>query len=154
MTAVQIRPDDLSSADTLALVAAHLRGMQATSPAESVHALDVSGLQHPDLHFFSARVDGALAGIGAWKRLDDERGELKSMRVADGFLGRGVGRALLRHLVAEAKTAGVRSLWLETGSTGDFLAARTLYVSEGFVACDAFPPYTPDPFSAFLTRTL
>ena len=42
------------------------------------------------------------------------------MRVADGFRGTGVGRALLRHIVAEARERGMTSLWLETGTTPDF----------------------------------
>jgi putative acetyltransferase len=154
MSPVELRVDDLTSADTLALVTAHLAGMHATSPAESVHALDAAALQHPDVTFYSARVGGSLAGIGALKRLDAARGEIKSMRVADAHLGTGVGRAILRHLIAEARHRGMASLWLETGSTDDFLAARTLYLSEGFAECGPFPPYSPDPFSAYFTRAL
>ena len=67
--------------------------------------------------FWSAWLGNDIAGCGALKRLDAERGEIKSMRVADRFLGRGVGRAILEHLVAQARAQGMRSLWLETGST-------------------------------------
>ncbi len=41
---------------------------------------------------WSAWIDGDLAGIGACKDLGADRAELKSMRVVDAFLGRGVGR--------------------------------------------------------------
>ena len=151
---LEIRADDLSGEPTRALIAAHLNGMHDTSPPESVHALDHDGLRHPSVAFWSAWVDGALAGIGALKRLDAERGELKSMRVADAYRGTGVGRALLRHIVAEARRAGMTSLWLETGTPADFVPARRLYESEGFVACGPFDGYTDDPFSLFMTKSL
>ncbi len=149
-----IRPDDLSGAATRALVAAHLAGMHANTPAESVHALDLAALGGAHVSMWSAWIDDELAGIGAWARLSDDRAELKSMRVADAYLGRGIGRAVLRRLMDDAQSRGIRSLWLETGSGDDFVAARTLYASEGFVECPAFGPYAPDPLSTFMTRKL
>jgi putative acetyltransferase len=151
---VQIRLDDLSGAPTRELIAFHLAGMHDTSPPESVHALDAGGLQHPDITFWSAWIAGEIAGIAALKVLDTERGELKSMRVADGFRGTGVGRMLLNHALAQARARGLTSVWLETGSTAEFLAARRLYESVGFVETGPFGEYTDDPFSVFMTLTL
>ncbi|MEU1970702.1 GNAT family N-acetyltransferase [Microbacterium sp. NPDC019599] len=151
---IDIRVDDLSGAATHALIASHLAGMHDTSPPESVHALDLDALRDPAITFWSAWIDGRIAGIGALKALDAERGELKSMRVDDDFRGAGVGRALLRHIVAAARERGMTSLWLETGTTPDFLPAQRLYASEGFVECGPFEGYTHDPFSVFMTRTL
>jgi putative acetyltransferase len=146
--------DDLSGAPTRALIAIHLAGMHASSPAESVHAFDVEKLRHPDVTLWSAWLGDELAGCGALKRLDVERGEIKSMRVADAFLGRGIGRAILQHLVAEARARGMRSLWLETGSSASFTPALRLYESAGFVRCGPFNGYVEDPFSVFMTRIL
>lgn len=154
MVDIQIRLDDLSGDATLALIALHLAGMHAISPAESVHALDVDRLRHPDVTFWSAWVDGQVAGIGALSRMDDERGEIKSMRTHDRFRGMGVGRALLRHIIGEARERGLTSLWLETGSTEEFLPAQRLYESEGFARCGPFDGYVDDPFSVFMTRML
>jgi putative acetyltransferase len=154
MPHIEIRVDDLAGEATRALIAFHLDGMHDTSPAESVHALDIDGLRHPSVTFWSAWIDGELAGIAALKSIDAERGELKSMRVDDRFRGSGVGRALLRHLVAEARERGMTSLWLETGSPDDFVPAQRLYESEGFTRCGPFEGYTDDPFSVFMTRTL
>ena len=151
---LEIRPDDLTGAATRALVTAHLGGMLENTPPESVHAYDLDRLAGEGVQLWSAWVDGELAGIGALSALGDERAEIKSMRVADHFLGRGIGRALVRHLVAEARARGIRSLWLETGSTEEFVAARRLYASEGFVECPPFAPYAPDPLSTFMTREL
>ena len=148
------RVDDLSGAATRALVAQHLTRMHEHSPPESVHAFDVDKLLAPDVTFWSAWIDDELAGCGALKRIDDARGEIKSMRVADAFLGKGVGRAMLDHIVAEAGARGMRSLWLETGSAAAFLPALKLYESAGFTRCAPFDGYVEDPFSIFMTRTL
>jgi putative acetyltransferase len=148
------RIDDLSGAPTRGLVAHHLVGMHASSPAESVFALDIEGLRHPDVTFWSGWLGDDLVVIGALKTLDETSGELKSMRVADGHLGTGAGRALLRHLVAEARARGMHTLWLETGSTDDFVPARRLYESEGFVECGPFADYPENPFSVFMTLAL
>ncbi len=154
MPRLHIRVDDLSGENTRALIAFHLSGMHDTSPPESVHALDIEGLRDPSITFWSAWIDGDLAGIGALKTIDAERGELKSMRVDDRFRGSGVGRAILHHIVAVARERGMKSLWLETGSPDEFVPAQRLYESEGFVRCGPFEGYTDDPFSVFMTRTL
>ena len=151
---IEIRTDDLSGEATRRLIAFHLAGMHDTSPAESVHALDIDALRHPSLSVWSAWIDGELAGVGALKAMDDDRGEIKSMRVDDRFRGSGVGRAVLRHIVDEARRRGMSSLWLETGTTADFAPAQRLYESEGFVLCGPFEGYALDPFSIFMTRSL
>jgi putative acetyltransferase len=151
---LEIRVDDLSSPATLALIGLHHADMSALSPAESMHALAVDGLRHPDITFFAARIDGDVAGIGALKRLDARRGELKSMRVDDRFRGAGVGRALLAHIVEAARAEGLTSLCLETGTTDEFAPAHRLYASAGFVVCGPFDGYVEDPLSTFMTREI
>jgi putative acetyltransferase len=151
---IEIRTDDLSGEATRRLIARHLAGMHDTSPPDSVHALDIDALRHPSLSVWSAWIDGELAGVGALKALDPDRGEIKSMRVDDRFLGFGVGRALLRHIMDDARRRGMSTLWLETGTTPEFLPAQRLYESEGFTLCGPFGDYALDPFSVFMTRVL
>lgn len=151
---IDIRADDLTDEASRRLVARHLAGMHDSSPPESVHALGIDELRQPSISVWSAWVDGDVAGIAALKQLDARRGELKSMRVDDRFLGTGVGRALLRHVVAEAARRGMTSLWLETGATPDFVPAQRLYASEGFTDCGPFEDYALDPHSVFMTRAL
>ncbi|WES64773.1 GNAT family N-acetyltransferase [Microbacter sp. GSS18] len=151
---VRIRVDDLSGAATRSLIAHHLADMRATSPEESCHALGVEGLRDPSVTFWSAWDGDEIAGIAALKDLGGGRGELKSMRVADAHRGRGIGRALLHHVIAEARARGMTSLWLETGTPASFAAAQRLYLDEGFAPCGPFGDYTPDPFSVFMTRGL
>lgn len=151
---MEIRIDDLTGAETRALVARHLDGMHEASPADSVHALDLDRLRDAAVTFWSAWIDGEIAGIGALKQLDDHRAEVKSMRVHDRFRGTGVGRALLRHIVVAARERGMTSLWLETGTSAEFTPAQRLYASEGFTLCGPFEDYAPDPHSVFMTRPL
>lgn len=151
---LKFRLDDLTGEPTRALIARHLEGMRAHSPAESVHALEIDKLRSTDISFWSVWTGDDIAGCGALKRLDARRGELKSMRVADAFLGRGIGRALLQHLMAEARERGMQSLWLETGSSSAFVPALRLYESAGFTRCAPFEGYKEDPFSVFMTRTI
>jgi putative acetyltransferase len=128
--------------------------MHAHSPPESVHALGIEKLKQPGVTFWTAWLGDELVGCGAIKELDADRGELKSMRVADAFLGRGFGRAMLVHLIAEARARGLKSLWLETGSVAAFHPALRLYESAGFVRCGPFEDYVEDPFSIFMRRDI
>lgn len=112
--------DDLTGHEIRALIALHLERMHAHSPPESVHAFAMDQLRARDVTFWSAWLGGDLVGCGALKLLDARRGEIKSMRVADAYLGRGYGRAILYHLIGEGKGLALQSLWLETGSTPPF----------------------------------
>src|SRR4051812_35128526 len=79
-----IHPDDPLPPYGLALLDDHLTDMYATSPAESVHALDPAALVRPGLTFWTARdADGTLLGCAALMELGPNDGELKSMRTAD-----------------------------------------------------------------------
>jgi putative acetyltransferase len=145
---------DLDSSDVRALLDLHFTAMRSTSPREACHVLPADGLRDPAVTFWSAREADVLLGIGALKELDPLHGEVKSMRTAPHALGRGAGRAILHHLVGEARSRGYHRLSLETGSTEPFRAALHLYQSEGFSPCGAFGRYQPTPFTRFFSRSL
>jgi putative acetyltransferase len=141
--------------DVAALLDEHLQDMYATSPPESVHALDHGTLAGDGITFVTARdTDGTLLGCGALKELDAAHGELKSMRTTAAARGRGVASAVLEHLTGLAAHRGYTRLSLETGVEDYFAAARRLYARHGFTACGPFAGYTEDPNSVFMTRTL
>ena len=149
-----IRVDDLAGAEIRGLLAEHLRSMHEFSPPESVHALDIDGLRRPEITFWTAWSEAELLGCGALKELDPAHGEIKSMRTAAAHRRKGVGRAMLQHIVAEARRRSYSRLSLETGSMRAFEPARKLYESFGFTYCAPFADYSDDPNSVFLTRTL
>ena len=152
---MKVLVDSPTRPDVLALLEEHLRSMYELSPPESVHALDVTKLQSPDVTFWSVRDDdGTLLGIGALKELSAKHGEIKSMRTPQALLRRGAGKRVLAHILAVARERGYERLSLETGTPDAFLAARALYESFGFVYCTPFGDYKLDPYSAFMTLRL
>jgi len=148
-----IQVDDLSGPEIRALLEEHLRNMHELSPPESVHALDLAALRSPEVTFWTVWSQGELWGCGALKALDPTHGEIKSMRTASTRRRRGVGRAMLEHIIAVARTRSYARLSLETGSMEAFAPARRLYESFGFTCCEPFADYAADPNSVFMTRT-
>ena len=149
-----IKQDDLRGAQTLALLELHLRGMYETSPPEAVFALDLSGLQDPAVTLWGAWEADRLAAIGALKMLEDDTAEVKSMRTHPDFLRQGAAAALLDHVVATARTRGVRRLSLETGRGPAFEPALAMYRRRGFADGGPFSDYVPNDFSQFLHLAL
>ncbi|MBG1232059.1 GNAT family N-acetyltransferase [Aestuariivirga litoralis] len=146
---MEIRPGNFDDARVRALLEYHLRGMHASSPPGHVFALDWSGLQKPGISFWVIWVADQAVAMGALKELGDGTGEIKSMRVADGQAGKGYGKAMLAHIIAEAKARGLKRLSLETGSGGPFDAAVGLYRANGFKEGDAFGDYVKSDFCQF-----
>ncbi|MBC7682726.1 MAG: GNAT family N-acetyltransferase [Ferruginibacter sp.] len=162
---LHIRLDDLSDPRIAQFLEEHLQDMRATSPPESVHALDLSKLRHSSVYFWSAwlpaeqvaptgTLDGTLVGTGAIKRLDAQHAELKSMRTAAAFRGKGIAKQVLLHILEQSRALGFQRLSLETGTQAFFAPAQQLYLAHGFEPCGPFDSYTLDPHSRFLTMAL
>ena len=151
---MNISEGGLEEADVNALLNEHLQGMADHSPPESIHALDIEGLKASDITFWTLRDGDELLGCIALKQLEDTHGEIKSMRTASSHLRKGVGAALLKHVIEEARRRSYVRLSLETGSGPGFEAAHALYDKFGFVQCGPFGDYDDDPFSRFRTIEL
>ena len=151
---IEIRRDRPVSPDVLPLLQRHLDLMHASSPPESVHALDPAALDTPDVAFFTLREGEAVLAMGAVKRIDANHAEIKSMHVVAEARGRGLARVLLDHLLAEAQSLGYAQLSLETGVEPVFAPARALYERAGFGYCGPFDGYELDPNSVFMTKTI
>ncbi|GAA1824003.1 GNAT family N-acetyltransferase [Agromyces salentinus] len=149
-----IAPGDLADPRVLRLLEDHLADMHATSPAESVHALDVSGLSDSAVTFWAVSDGEDVLGCVALKELAPDHGELKSMRADAAARGRGLGRRLLEHVLDEARARGYARISLETGTEPFFAPARSLYEKAGFVECPPFGDYALDPNSVFYTLEL
>ena len=141
---------DFNDERVRALLTRHLEGMHASSPPGHVFALDWSGLQQPEISFYALWDGDELLGFGALKELDPRAGEIKSMRTADAHLRRGVGAAILEHIIGEARRRGYTRLSLETGSGSPFEPALALYRKYGFTDGAAFDGYEKSPFNQFL----
>lgn len=151
---MRIELDDLTRDAVHSLLREHLANMHELSPPESVHALDLSKLRSPDITFWTVWDEDVLLGCGALKQLTRTHGEIKSMRTPRALRRRGAGRAVLMHILAEAKRRAYERLSLETGSHEAFKPAQSLYRSFGFEYCGPFADYEPDPSSVFMTLRL
>ncbi|MFC9773360.1 MULTISPECIES: GNAT family N-acetyltransferase [unclassified Pseudarthrobacter] len=175
---IHIDRDDPVRGDVHQLLSEHLADMFATSPAESVHALDHTALSVPSITFWTAREDGELLGCGALKLHETEShpvdatephgsavhgterhgagrlGEIKSMRTAAAARGRGVATLMLKHIIEQARSRDLERVCLETGTEDYFAPARRLYARHGFTECLPFADYVLDPNSVFMELRL
>jgi putative acetyltransferase len=136
------------------LLVYHVESSKSETEPGSDHALDRDALRNPDIRFWSVWQGEQLLGTGAWWLFEPGHGELKSMHVVEGARGRGIGSAMLQHLIDDAAAAGVTRLSLETGSWEYFKPAVALYRRHGFAECEPFGDYVPDRNSIFMSREL
>ena len=151
---LHIAAEEPRAPEVLQLLAAHLDFARGCTPPEDAYALDPESLNAPGVTFYTARLAGDLLAVGALQDLGEGHLEIKSMHPARRARGMGIGRAMLRHLVSEARTGGGTRLSLETGSMAAFAAARGLYQAEGFTACPPYADYQPSPNTTFMTLSL
>jgi len=151
-TAISV--DDPRKPEVRALLERHLSFCLTETPPEHSFALNVDGLLDPKVTFVSYRDGAAVLGVAAIKELDAEHAEVKSMHTAAEARGRGVGRALLSHLLDTARDRGYRRVSLETGTTQGFAAARALYESVGFAPTGPFGGYPETGDNMFYSLAL
>lgn len=151
---IEIAIDTLQDGKVEALLEAHLAQMHHYSPEGSIHALDKQKMREPNMTFWSARTSGQVMGCGALKQLDDTSAELKSMKTCKRYLRMGVAEALLNRILTACEQRGYKKVYLETGSHEAFKPAVGLYQKYGFIECEPFTDYQPDPFSRFFVKTL
>jgi putative acetyltransferase len=111
---------------------------------------DSRTLDDPGKHILAAGgyiamavVDKVAVGCCAVIRLDDTSFEVAKMAVTPFWQGRGLGRKLLEHVIAEARRLRAERLYLETNSK--LTPAIRLYESFGFVHLPA-DRVTPSPY--------
>jgi putative acetyltransferase len=151
---MRIELDDVSRPEVLALLEEHLRNMHEITPPDRVFAFDASRLRATAVSFWTAWEDGTLLGCVALQEISATEGEVKSMRTRADLRRRGVGRALLDHVISVARQRGYRELFLETGSHPAFLPAQALYRSAGFRERGPFGAYPDSGSSVFMSLRL
>ena len=145
-----VRPEPPDQPEVLRLIEALDAQMTALYPPESNHLLDIAALSDPAVSFLVVRDRREAIGCGALLRDPRGWGEVKRMYVEPEHRGRGIGKRVLAELEAVARQAKVPALRLETGIHN--LDAIALYRRAGFVECEAFGDYKPDPLSVFMEK--
>jgi len=149
-----ILPAGLDDPDVAALIGALDRELDQLYPEPGANhfRLDPEEVEPERGVFLLARLDGVAVGCGAVHLLDPATAEMKRMFTARSARGRGVGRALLSALEAEARRLGVTRLVLETGARQ--VEAMALYTNHGFVPIASFGEYVDSPASVCLGKEL
>ena len=145
---------DIHSPDSLALISELNAELSATypEPGATHFRLDADEVAEGRGAFLVASRSGRPVGCGAVRRIDPQTGELKRMYVRREHRGRGVGRALLAALEAEARALGLRRLVLETGVRQN--EAIALYRRCGFTGIPAFAEYALSPLSLCMAKDI
>ncbi|HEV8291876.1 MAG TPA: GNAT family N-acetyltransferase [Tepidisphaeraceae bacterium] len=91
-------------------------------------------------------------GCGAVRRIEEQTGELKRMYVCLEERCRGVGRAILDALEAEARKLKITRLLLETGIRNP--EAIALYERAGFSHIPPFGEYIGSPISVCMSKEI
>jgi GNAT superfamily N-acetyltransferase len=97
----------------------------------------VEDMEAPRSAFAIAYLDGKPAGCGAIREFSPDTAELKRMYAREA--GRGVGKALLAFLEAEAARLAYSKIILETGTANE--NAVRFYLSNGYAVCENFGKY-------------
>ncbi|MFT8871265.1 MAG: GNAT family N-acetyltransferase [Sporolactobacillus sp.] len=145
-----IRVDALTNDRVIDLVQKHFQDMAQVN----VRALSLEALKKPDITFWSAWEADELLGCGALREINNQHGEVKSMRTVSTHLRQGVASRILQKIIEEARQRGYHRLSIETGVGGPFTSARKLYHHFGFHECCTFPGATDDSNSIYMTKEL
>ena len=122
--------------------------LSANYSPEQRHGLSLDAIFQPHIRFFVARTDGGAMGCGG-VALFSAFAEVKRMYVRRDGRGGGIADAVLERLTAEAVSAGLDLLRLETGTRQE--RAIRFYERNGFKTCGSFEPYTSMPPAAIVT---
>jgi putative acetyltransferase len=147
---VQVAADSPEAVELIGELDEHLMGHPY--PAQSRHAFSVEKLLRERVVFFLTRYEGRLAGCGGIKMFDTDYGEVKRMFVRPEFRGKGLGKAMLRHLAEYARSNDVSILRLETGIYE--VEAIGLYEGFGFQRRTPFGGYVEDPMSIYFEKNI
>ena len=129
---------------------------RATFTTDAWSAAAMAGeLDSPHTHYLvvedDARPDAVVAYAGLFAPQGASEADVQTIAVVESARGTGLGRALMRDLIAEAGRRGATELFLEVRA--DNPAAQGLYRSLGFEQIATRPRYyQPDGVDAFVMR--
>src|SRR5688572_33280765 len=110
---VEVAPDSPDAVELIGELDAHL--MAHPYPPQSRHAFSVEKLLREQVVFFVTRYERQLAGCGGIKMFGTGYGAVKGAFVRSEVRGRGLGKWLVRRLVAYELQQGTGVLRLEAG---------------------------------------
>ena len=146
---IVIRQVDPKQTDVIDLIRRLDEYQESMYPPESNHLDPIDELCKTNVYFLAAYIDSTICGIGAVKIVNDY-GEIKRMYVPEEYRGRGIAKAIVRHLENHLIKKSVLIARLETGIHQH--QAINLYKKLGYSEIAPFGEYTEDPLSIFMEK--
>jgi ribosomal protein S18 acetylase RimI-like enzyme len=81
--------------------------------------------------FIVAVIEGNIVGMGALKKVNTQRAEIKRMRVKKEHRGKGIGKNMFQILEKQARTLSYKKLVLDTTTKQE--VAQSFYEKYGFL---------------------
>ena len=110
----------------------------------------------PEGIFYILQVNDKIIGMGAFRKLKVDTGEVKRMYIRPEFRGKGFGKALLKQLLNMGNQFGCSRILLDTG--GFMSAAQHVYRSAGFQEIAKYPetevPLEMQPYWLYMEKKL
>jgi len=142
MTIISVSPDS----DEVRVLTRELdTEIAALYPGSPINGIDVAEFEKAGGYFVVARKADQALGCGGFRRVDERCAEIKRMFVRASARRCGIAREILRHLEAEVRRRGFRTIVLETGCNN--AEALALYEAEGYFPIPAFLGYVGIPIS-------
>jgi len=153
-TRVIVQQADIRSPAARTLIEALNAELSGTYPEQGAchFRLDAQEVADGEGAFLIAFRSRTPVGCGAIRRIEARTGEIKRMYVVPQERGRGVGRAILNAIEAEAQALRVSRLVLETGVRQS--EALALYQHAGFSRIAPFGEYVRSPLSVCMAKEL
>ncbi|GAA3569876.1 GNAT family N-acetyltransferase [Kribbella ginsengisoli] len=107
---------------------------------------------HPYIEFILLTLDGTPVGCVGLQPISPGLGEIKRMYVEPTSRGWGLSRLLLAEIEAHARTRGLTTLRLETGTRQ--LEAIALYTHHGYAETPRYPPFENEAVSRCFAKHL
>ena len=146
-----LRIESPGSAAAQSLIAALDEDIKRRYPGEPTNGIDTKAFEAAGGVFVVCYLNDMPAACGAFRAFEDSA-EIKRMYVVPSLRGRGLARAVLDFLEAEAVRRGFSRAILETGR--QMTEALGLYRSRGWKEIPVFGPYVGDPKSICFEKYL
>ena len=134
MSKLEIRsytPADSKEVINLHIVALEAAGAHVGNGPWDSDLLNIEGVYlENNGAFLVGLLDGQIVAMGALRKISDEKGEIKRMRVLPQFQRQGFGQVILDVLEKEAVKRGYKTLCLDT--TILQVAAQKMYLKNGY----------------------
>jgi len=98
---------------------------------------ELTSYKPPEGVFYILKIKDTVVGMGAFRKLKMDIGEVKRMFIRSNYRGKDFGKALLKQLLNKGKEFGCSKILLDTGQF--MTAAQHVYRLAGFQEREEYP---------------